>query len=343
MRTLLRIILLLIVVAAVGTGVGYLYLQDQFSTAYPSTATPTIIEIPRGMGNREILRMLHERNIIANEDVAVAYLVYSGNRGRLRAGEYMFDRPMTVAEVVEKLVRGNVYLHRFTAPEGLTLKATARKWEEQGFGTADEFVSAASNAVSLIHDLDPKAESLEGYLFPETYSFPRGTTAHQAVESMILRFKSIVNKLKEVAPPEQWPMPLRETVILASLVETEAAHADERSIVASVYLNRLARNILLQCDPTVIYALERDNMYKGRLTLADLRYDSPYNTYRYAGLPPGPITNPGYAALQAAVKPDSTNYLFFVRTVGGRHTFSENLAAHNRAVREYRALQRRGN
>jgi UPF0755 protein len=343
MRTLLRLILLLMLVCGLAAGLGFFYLQDQFSIPYPAAPTPTVVDIPRGMGNREIVRVLHERNIIANEDVALAYLVYSGNRGRLRAGEYMFDRSLTVPEVVEKLVRGNIYLHRFTVPEGLTLKTTATKWEEQGFGKADDFLNAARESVSMIHDLDPKADSLEGYLFPETYSFARGATAREAVEAMVIRFKSIVNKLKQVAPPEEWPLGLRETVVLASLVETEAAQADERPVIASVYLNRLARNILLQCDPTVIYALDRDNKYRGRLLLADLRYDSPYNTYRYPGLPPGPITNPGYAALEAAVKPQTTQYLFFVRTVGGRHTFSETLAAHNRAVREYRALLRRGN
>ena len=159
---------------------------------------------------------------------------------------------------------------------------------------------------------------------------------------MVSRFKTVVAKLKAAVPSEQWPRPLRETVILASIVESEAAVADERPVIASVYLNRLNRRILLQCDPTTIYALKLDGKYKGRLTTADLRYNSRYNTYVYPGLPPGPITNPGYAALEAAVKPVSTNFIFFVRTDGGRHTFSENLAAHNRAVRQYRAM-RRGN
>ena len=340
MRILFRIILFLVLAAAVSAGAGFLYLRGHLAIPHPPVQTTTLIEIPRGLGNREVVRMLRERNLIADENVAFAYIVYSGANGKLRAGEYMFDRPMTVPEVVDKLVSGSVYLHRFTVPEGLTIEEMAKKWEEQGFGPAADFLSAARDSVSLIRDLDEKAESLEGYLFPETYSFPSRTTARQVVEAMVSGFKKVVDRLKQAVPPEQWPRSLRETVILASLVEAEAAHADERPIVASVYLNRLQRNIILQCDPTTIYALKLAGKYRGTLTLADLKFDHPYNTYRYPGLPPGPITNPGYAALEAAVKPDSTNYLYFVRTTGGRHTFSANLAAHNRAVRQYRALRR---
>src|SRR5262249_26049100 len=150
-------------------------------------------------------------------------------------------------------------------------------------------------------------------------------------EIMIGRFQQIVGKLQQSMPAEQWPLNLRETVILASLVESEAAQPDERPIIASVYLNRLKRHILLQCDPTVIYALAQQHRYTGGLTLTDLQFKSPYNTYTTPGLPPGPIANPGYPSLLAAMQPAMTNYLFFVRTVESRHTFSETLAAHNRA------------
>jgi UPF0755 protein len=153
---------------------------------------------------------------------------------------------------------------------------------------------------------------------------------------MIARFDQILGRLQQALPADKWPLNLRDTVILASLVESESAQADERPLVASVYLNRLNRKILLQCDPTVIYALEREDRYRGTLTLADLRFRSPYNTYVYPGLPPGPIANPGYASLLAAIQPATTKYLFFVRTVESRHTFSETLVAHNRAVAAYR-------
>jgi UPF0755 protein len=157
---------------------------------------------------------------------------------------------------------------------------------------------------------------------------------------MVSRFHQIVGRLQQIVPPNQWPLSLHDTVILASLVESEAAQSDERPLVASVYLNRLNHHILLQCDPTVIYALEQADQYNGKLTLADLRFKSPYNTYVNPGLPPGPIANPGYASLLAAIQPATTNYLFFVRTVESRHTFSETLAAHNRAVAAYRKLRK---
>ena len=340
MKILLRLLLIFIAAGVVSTAAALFYFQGQLSISYPPAAPATLFEIPRGIGNREIVKMLHGRNVIADENIALAYLIYSGSRGKLRAGEYMFDKPMTLPEVIDKLVKGSVYLHKFTVPEGLTIEDTARKWEEQGFGSKGDFLIAARDSVSLIQDIDGKATTLEGYLFPETYSFPTRTTSRQAIEAMIARFKSVLEKLKQETPAEGWPRSLRETVILASLVETEAAQEDERPLIASVYLNRLVRNTLLQCDPTVIYALKNAGEYKGSLTLADLKYNSPYNTYLYAGLPPGPITNPGFRSLAAAVKPGNTRYLFFVRTTAGRHTFSETLAAHNRAVQKYRALRR---
>jgi UPF0755 protein len=192
----------------------------------------------------------------------------------------------------------------------------------------------------LIHDLDPKAPSIEGYLFPETYFFARGVAPQTAIQSMVARFRNALARLRSSRPQQSWPLDLRGTVILASMIETEAAVADERSIVSSVYVNRLRRKILLQCDPTVIYALERDKKYTGRLTRADLKYPSPYNTYVNQGLPPTAITNPGFAALEAATSPATTEFIFFVRGAGGRHVFSKTLAAHNRAVAEYRAMQR---
>jgi UPF0755 protein len=298
------------------------------------------LEIPHGLKTREIVGLLQEKKVVRNSLVALAYIFYSGNRNKLQAGEYAFDRPMTIPEVVGRLASGAVVLHKFTIPEGFTVSAIAAKWQDDGFGEADEFSKAANEATDLVRRFDDKAVSVEGYLFPETYSFRKHTTARQAVEGMIARFQQMTDKLQLAVARDRWPLNLHETVILASLVETEAAQSEERPLVASVYLNRLNRHILLQCDPTVIYALTRVSRYRGTLTLADLRFDSPYNTYVKPGLPPGPIANPGYASLLAAIQPASTNYLFFVRTVESRHTFSETLAAHNRAVAAYRKLKK---
>jgi UPF0755 protein len=334
-------ILLSLFFLLVGVGVaGYFYLQPQFHVPHSAGPGSIIIEIPRGSGTRDVVRLLKDRNLIDNEYLALGYLALTGDRGKLQAGEYMFDRPMSVSEVLEKIASGRVYLHKFTVPEGVTVRQTALKWEEQGFGSAQDFLTATEGSVALVHDLDADAQSLEGYLFPETYSFPIRTTPQEAVEAMVARFHDVIGKLHQSVPPDQWPANLRQMVILASIVESEAAEDDERAMIASVYQNRLKKKMLLQCDTTVIYALERENRYNGKLTLNDLKFDSRYNTYVYPGLPPSAITNPGYESLVAAIRPAMTNYIFFVRTAGGRHTFSETLAAHNIAVQKYRAMSR---
>lgn len=339
LRTLTRCLLLLIVV----TLLGYLYLQREMGAFHTPSSTTTPFEIPPGLSAREVLKILRQQGVIANERLTMAYLILSGNRKALKAGEYLFDRPVTTHEVIDKLVAGAVYLHRFTVPEGLTLAEVASKWQQDGFGQADEFLAAANGSFDLVNDLesDRKAPgSLEGYLFPETYFFATRTAPRQAIEAMVDRFRTVLAQLQTIAPPQKWPLSVRETLILASLIEAEAALDDERPLIASVFVNRLKQRILLQCDPTVIYALQKSDRYRGRLTSADLRFDSPYNTYRYAGLPPGPIGNPGKRSLEAATHPASSKYLYFVRTTEGRHTFSETLAAHNRAVAAYRAQVR---
>lgn len=335
MRKLLTLLLVSILLLA---GFG-LYVRRELRVL-GTPAEGLTIEIPRGLGAREIVGLLKEKNVIRNSNVAFAYILYSGFRNKLQAGEYLFDHPQTIPEVVHKIANGLVYLHKFVVPEGLTVAATAQKWQEQGFGPAEDFKNAANNAVDLVRQFDGKAVSLEGYLFPETYSFPAHTSPRQAIETMIARFRQMAAKLRQSVPEDKWPLDLHGTVILASLIETEAAQPAERSLVASVYLNRLKQHVLLQCDPTVIYALAQADRYAGKLTLADLKFKSPYNTYLNPGLPPGAIANPGYASLLAAMQPAATKYFYFVRTLEARHTFSETLAAHNRAVAAYRKLKK---
>ena len=338
-RFLARCLLILVVLGLLG----YLYIQREINTFHTPTSAEAF-EIPPGLSARAVLKMLSEQGLIANERLTMTYLVLSGNRKSLKAGEYLFDQAVTTRQVIDALVSGAVYLHKFTVPEGLTVTEVAAKWEEQGFGKAEEFVEAAKESVDLV-DFEGgdsgAGASVEGYLFPETYSFAIRTTPRQAIETMVGRYRSVIEQLGNRFPAESWTLNARDTLILASLVEAEAAVDDERPLIASVFLNRLKQRILLQCDPTVVYALEKSNRYQGTLTRADLRFDSPYNTYRYAGLPPGPIANPGMRSLEAVIRPASSRYLYFVRTTGGRHTFSENLAAHNRAVSAYRAMNGR--
>jgi UPF0755 protein len=185
-----------------------------------------------------------------------------------------------------------------------------------------------------IRDIDPAAPDLEGYLFPDTYTLPRRTTADQLVERMVDRFeKSLTPEIRAKAAARG--LSVRQLVTLASLVEKETAKPEERPLVAAVYANRIKIGMGLQCDPTVIYALERAGRYTGNLTRADLQFDSPYNTYRYAGLPPGPIAAPGQASLAAAAEPADVPYMYFVSRNDGSHVFATTLDEHNRNVHEW--------
>jgi UPF0755 protein len=240
---------------------------------------------------------------------------------------------MTPYEVIDKIARGDVYVRPVTFREGLTIGQMAAIYEKEGFGKAAEFVHAARNA-SLIRDLDPAAEDLEGYLFPDTYAMPRANSAAELVESMVTSFRdALTPEILDRAAARG--LTVRALVTLASLVEKETARPEERPLVAAVYANRLRIGMGLQCDPTVIYALERAGRFTGNLTREDLRFDSPYNTYRYAGLPPGPIAAPGRASLEAAAHPADVSYVYFVSRNDGSHAFASNLEEHNRNVFEY--------
>jgi UPF0755 protein len=240
---------------------------------------------------------------------------------------------MTAAEVVDKIARGDVYVRVITFREGLTVREMAALFESAGFGTAAEFMAASKNA-ALIRGLDPEARDLEGYLFPDTYALPRRTTAAELVERMVARFqKTMTPELQAQAAVRD--LSIRGLVTLASLVEKETGKPEERTIVAGVYTNRLRIGMGLQCDPTVIYALMLAGRYDGNIRKGDLQIDSPYNTYRYAGLPPGPIAAPGEASLQAAANPADVPYLYFVSRNDGSHVFATTLDEHNRNVNEF--------
>jgi UPF0755 protein len=257
----------------------------------------------------------------------------SGHATRLKAGEYRFDRPLTVDQVIDVLVRGDVYVRSITFPEGLTITQMAQVFETRHFGQAREFEDAAAD-VSLIADLDPAARDLEGYVFPATYTLPRRAAARDLVRQMVARFRTVWTPAwREAAAARGFTT--RQAVTLASLIEKETARSDERATVSAVYHNRLRIKMGLQCDPTVIYALVRAGRYDGNLTRADLAFDSPYNTYRHAGLPPGPIASPGRAALEAAVAPAGVDALYFVSRNDGSHVFARSLDEHNRNVFKY--------
>lgn len=296
------------------------------------------VEIPPGAGPAVIGRGLVASGVVRDTVAFRFELARSGAGRKLQAGEYRFDRPLTVAEVVGRIARGEVYLRPITFREGLTIRQMAEIFEAKGFGTAAEFTRAASDA-GLVRDVDPSARDLEGYLFPDTYALPRRATAGQLVARMIVSFqKALTPEVRAQASARG--LGVRQLVTLASIVEKETGKAEERPLVAAVYANRLAIGMGLQCDPTVIYALERAGRYDGNIRREDLQFDSPYNTYRYGGLPPGPIAAPGRASLEAAANPADVPYVYFVSRNDGSHAFSTTLAEHNRNVFEYQ--KRRG-
>lgn len=319
-------------------GAGISYAWHEIHKPWQGYEGQVVVDIPAGTSSREIVALLQERGVLEQRYVPLVWLYFSSRKSRLQAGEYLFDEPLTPAEVFARLANGRVRLYAFTVPEGLRVDQIADRWQEAGFGPREEFLREAEAALPLVRDINPRAMSVEGYLFPETYSLPRGTSARAVVTSMLDGFRDALGRLEKEVPPSAWPLDLNDTLILASLVESEVAVGDERPLVASVFVNRLERNMLLECDPTVVYALIRDGSYRGRLLTVDLAFDSPYNTYRYPDLPPGAISNPGYDSLRAAASPAATDYLFFVRTAAGRHTFSKTLSEHNAAVAEYRRM-----
>jgi UPF0755 protein len=249
----------------------------------------------------------------------------------IKAGVYAFSKPMSAAEVIDKLVRGDVALKTVTIREGLDRFAVGNLFAAEGLGTGAQWAKETSDP-ELIHDIAPQATSLEGYLFPDTYKLSPGTPVKAIVREMVQNFRThFGSELAYITTG----LDAHQTVTLASIVETEAKLPQERPLVASVYLNRYRRHMLLGADPTVIYALKLAHRWDGNIRKADLDIDSPYNTYRKPGLPPGPIANPGLASLRAAAAPASTNFLYFVARHDGSHAFSTTIEEHNRNVQIY--------
>ena len=331
MKRLLLVALAIIVLGGLAAGAWLFRGVERPYKGY--TEAEQFVEIPAGSGPAGMGRRLAEAGVVRDAESFRLAVWLRGAGQRLQAGEYRFDAPMTASEVVDKIARGDVFLQPVTFREGLTIRQMAEIYESKKFGPASEFIAAARNA-TLIHDLDPAAGDLEGYLFPDTYALPRHITAEQLVGRMVGMFnKALTPETRERAA--QRGLNVRQLVTLASLVEKETAKPDERPIVAAVYSNRHKIGMGMQADPTVIYALERAGQYDGNLTRENLRFDSPYNTYRYAGLPPGPIAAPGKASLEAAANPADVPYLYFVSRNDGSHVFATTLDEHNRNVHEW--------
>jgi UPF0755 protein len=330
MKKLLSLLLLVVIVAAIAGAWVYRRVGQPYR-GYE--AAEQFVEIPAGAGSRSIGDRLVQAGIVRDPLVFRTALYLSGEARRLQAGEYRFDRAMTPLEVVDKLARGDVYVIGITFPEGLTMEEMAKIYEIHGLGPASAFLTAARDP-EAIKALDPLARDLEGYLFPETYRLPRHSDAALLVKQMTARFEMVFTPAMREAATSHG-LTVRQAVTLASIVEKESARAEERPLVAAVYANRLRIGMPLQADPTVIVGLQRAGKYTGNLRRDDLDFDSPYNTYRYPGLPPGPIASPGRASLEAAVQPAGVDFLYFVSRNDGSHEFARTLEEHNRNVQRW--------
>jgi UPF0755 protein len=328
-RIVALLALLAATLAAVAAFAGWRAWQLLHTPFGPSSQVE--FEVESGETARQILDRLEDRGLLPNAILARVYLTRYLDDPPLQAGEYLIPSPTTTPDVLARLIRGDVVMHAVTLIEGLTLEETAQQLEAAGFGEYEEFVERMRSPTAVV-DLDPAAETLEGYLFPDTYSFPRTATVERIVETLVETFRK---HLERDLGGEQSVENLRDLVILASIVEKEAQVDDERPIIAGVYRNRLERGIGLYADPTIIFALKQLGTWDGDIRRRDLDLDSPYNTYRYPGLPPGPICSPGLASLEAAAAPAEVPYLYFVSRNDGTHVFAETLREHNRNVDEW--------
>jgi UPF0755 protein len=305
----------------------------EFCRPTKNSSEKVTFEVEKGQNAKEIAQNLQKKGIIKRTWPLLlgCRLFYSSQS--LKAGEYAIQLPLSPKDVLHTLTEGNVILHTVTVPEGLIIQETAELMDSKGFAKKEDFIKAAADT-SLIISLDKDATTLEGYLFPETYAFPKDTTSEEIVSTMVSQFMHVFDdRWKQRA--EEIGMSVRDIVIIASLVEKETSLPEEKKLVSAVFHNRLKKGMKLDCDPTIIYVLKREGKFKDRLRTKDLRLDSPYNSYLNPGLPPGPIANPGRDSLEAALYPSNEQFLYFVSKNDGTHHFSLTFREHQEAVNTY--------
>jgi UPF0755 protein len=317
------LVLFLLILAAAGAG-AWLILTPF------GPSQETFVEVLPGSSSAHIARQLEQAGIVRTQ--YAFYAMRWLQRGTLKAGTYRFDHPAPVTEVYDRIRRGDTFAIEVTIPEGSNMFDIGARLEQAGFGPKDQFVSVAKQEAGLISDLDPDAKTLEGYLFPDTYKIGPKAKMPEIVATMVKRFRQAAMQIG-------LNHDVHRTVTMASLVERETAVEGERPLVASVFANRLDKQMPLMTDPSVIYGLQLQNAYRGTIYASDLTHDTPYNTYMHQGLPPGPIANPGMKALMAAMQPAQTDYVYFVaagQNPQGKSLFASTLEEHNRNVAGYR-------
>ena len=326
--------ILLLVIA--GAAIGIQEMRRYPDRVDSANADTHIISVSAGESFRATALKLQDLGLVQSPLKFRLFARFSGAHRKIKAGEYQLYGTMTPRQILATLVEGKVLLYRVTIPEGYTLRQIAQAVAEAGFGDADAFYRLATDpAVAQAEDVD--AQTLEGYLFPDTYYFPRDFAQIKIITAMIQRFRDAISDAWR-ARAEELGLTLHEVVTLASIIEKETGVPEERPLIASVFHNRLRKGMRLETDPTVIYGIEN---FDGNLTRKHLRTPTPYNTYVIKGLPPGPIASPGHAALEAALYPADTDYLFFVARKDHTHQFSNTLQEHQKAVRKYQLRRRR--
>ena len=328
-----RALILLVLLSIIALGA---WIAFSLYNPYQGFDAPGVfVYIPKGSSARTIARLLADQGVVRSQ-WTFGLLCRDRSNRKLEAGEYYFDHPQTAFDVFDMLAAGKVFVLTVTVPEGYNTMQIAGLLEEKKLVTRGDFLAATRDATP-IRDLAPAAPSVEGFLFPATYEFPRHISSTKIIAEMTQHFRTEWSALTSASPPAGGQT-AQQIVTLASLVESETPKPDERPIVAGVFENRLRKKMALGCDPTVVYALEQKGAYTGTLTSADMRVDSPYNTYRNPGLPPGPIANPGEASLRAALQPATVDYLYFVADTEGGHFFSKTFAEHIRNIARYHQL-----
>lgn len=323
-----RVLLLLILLGITIAGYLSYRLEHPSRPLVPSARVKVLF--PAGTSTASIFRRLEREGVVQEARLAEIYYRVYRSGTPLQAGEYEFDRPTPIDEIINRMAKGEVVQYTVVIPEGLTAEETFELFWKQGIGGPEAFRRALTDT-ELLPGLSKGVNDLDGFLFPETYVVTRSTSARQIVDRMVGEFrKNFTPDLRDKA--KALGLTPRQVVTLASIIEKETALKSEGPLIAAVYLNRLKKRMRLQADPTVQYALKRDGKWTGTLHRSDYSYDSPYNTYTADGLPPGPICNPGLAALKAAVSPAPVDYLYFVADNSGGHTFTRTFEEHLHAI-----------
>jgi UPF0755 protein len=323
---------ILLILLFLSIGVAGVYLNIVTYAKKPPDTAPVeqAVVVQPGLGFKALSTLLYQKGMILYPFKFRLFARIKGYDKRIKAGEYLLSSVMTPKTILETMVYGKVRLHRLTIPEGYNLTQIARTVETAGFASEADFLKAATDP-DFVHDKGIDAQTFEGYLFPETYYFPMGVTPEDIISTMVKRFWSVFTPEWE-KQAKILGMTIHQVITLASIIEKETAVASERPIISSVFHNRLKRNMRLESDPTVIYGMGE---YDGNITRKDLERPTPYNTYTVKGLPPGPISNTGAKAIEAALYPADEKFLYFVSRNNGTHHFSTNFKDHNRAVRKY--------